>query len=170
MTNFETALAFVLKSEGAWSGDPNDSGNWTGGKVLAGELKGTKYGISAASYPNLDIQNLTLTEAQAIYKSDYWDKIHGDEMPLTIAVIAFDSAVNQGVGGAIRLLQKVYGVKVDGVLGKQTLAAIQSAPTKAMAIEFLSRRIMAYTEAAGWPGNGLGWTRRMFNLADKVLG
>jgi hypothetical protein len=38
------------------------------------DLKGIKYGISAASYPTLDISNVTLTQAQDIYEADYWAK------------------------------------------------------------------------------------------------
>lgn len=33
--------------------DANDPGNWTGGEIGKGECKGTNYGISAASYPDL---------------------------------------------------------------------------------------------------------------------
>lgn len=40
--------------------DRNDKGNWTGGRVGVGQLKGTKYGISAAAYLHLGIKSLTL--------------------------------------------------------------------------------------------------------------
>ena len=35
--------------------------------------------------------------AKAIYRSEYWDKIGGDNLPDKIDAIAFDSAVNAGV-------------------------------------------------------------------------
>jgi len=59
MDTFDQAFALVVGIEGGFSTDQNDPGNWTSGKVCIGEFKGTKYGISAASYPHLDIPNLT---------------------------------------------------------------------------------------------------------------
>lgn len=66
--NFANSLAFTLKYEGGYSSNRKDPGNWTGGKVGAGVLKGTKYGIAAHSYPNLDIKNLTLDDVKPIYE------------------------------------------------------------------------------------------------------
>ena len=38
---------------------PSDRGNWTSGVIGVGTLVGSKFGISAATYPTLDIPNLT---------------------------------------------------------------------------------------------------------------
>jgi len=50
---------------------PEDDSNCAGSKQGRGELKGTKYGIAAKSYPHLDIKNLTLDQAKAIYMQDF---------------------------------------------------------------------------------------------------
>src|SRR6185437_7679529 len=71
---FAAALATVLAHEGGYQAMPDDPGNWTGGKIGAGELKGTKFGLSAAAYPNLDIASLTEAEAAAIYCRDWWER------------------------------------------------------------------------------------------------
>jgi hypothetical protein len=42
---------------------------WTTGIIGKGICKGTKYFISAMTYPDLDIKNL-LDQAKAIYKRD----------------------------------------------------------------------------------------------------
>ena len=55
---FCAAVQVIIMHEGGWQHDPRDRGNWTGGEVGRGECKGTKYGISAASYPALDIEIL----------------------------------------------------------------------------------------------------------------
>jgi lysozyme family protein len=44
---FDAAFIRLIDHEGAYSADPRDPGNWTGGRVNAGQLKGTKYGIAA---------------------------------------------------------------------------------------------------------------------------
>lgn len=103
------ALRFALKWEGGQSWDKNDPGNYTGCQVGEGLFKGTKYGISACSYPHLDIPNLTLDEVTAIYRTDFWEKIDGDSLPHPLALYAFDTAVNLGLGVAKELLDLCDG-------------------------------------------------------------
>lgn len=98
---FERAVAFVLQQEGGLSTDPNDPGNYTGGRFV-----GTKYGISARSYPNLDIANLTLDEAKEIYQRDYWQASGADKLPWPLSLTVLDFAVNAGVGAAHQALKE----------------------------------------------------------------
>jgi lysozyme family protein len=83
---------------GGWTIIRSDPGNWTGGKVGVGVLKGTKYGIAANTYPNLDIKNLTMAEADAIYIRDYWPKAWGDAWPEGFDQVTYDATVNSGPG------------------------------------------------------------------------
>ena len=96
------AFADVVGREGGYSAERVDPGNWTGGAVGVCELRGTKFGISAGAYPSLDIAGLTLADAQATYRRDYWDRVRGDELPL--ALFKFDAAMNNGIGHAARWL------------------------------------------------------------------
>jgi lysozyme family protein len=123
---FDDAFAALIGNEGVLSMDPRDRGNWTGGKVNAGILKGTKYGISAAAYPNLDIENLTLDQASVIYRHDYWAAAGCEIVPEELRFDLFDMAVNSGVGGAVRALQMAIGAVVDGKLGSETVMRAQS--------------------------------------------
>ena len=61
MSVFDNAFRAVIGVEGGYTANPLDPGNWTGGKCRIGQCNGTKYGISAASYPSLNIAGLTLT-------------------------------------------------------------------------------------------------------------
>lgn len=128
---FEIAKDIVLKKEGGYTKNPKDSGNWTGGKPNRGVLKGTKFGISAKSYPDLDIKNLTRADAVSIYKRDYWDKIKADLLPEALRLTVFDMAVNAGVTRAAELLQEICNVERDGIIGPVTLSAAQSAGLEA---------------------------------------
>jgi lysozyme family protein len=67
----QEALAQIFGHEGGFTQARTDRGNWTSGKIGVGYLKGTKFGVSAMSYPKLDIRNLTLDEAAAIYRRDF---------------------------------------------------------------------------------------------------
>ncbi len=125
LDNFEKAVGYTLQFEGGFSQNPNDPGNWTGGEVGKGELVGTNYGISAASFPNLNIKSLTLDQAKALYKQEYWDVIKGDSLPFPLSMFLFDYAVNSGVYAAVSSLQQVLFVTVDGIVGPETIEAAQ---------------------------------------------
>jgi lysozyme family protein len=168
MDNFARCLAFTLRAEGGFTNNPADPGNWTGGKIGAGVLRGTNFGISAAAYPQLDIANLTEAAAGEIYRRDYWAPVQGDALALPVALVAFDAAVNAGSHRSILWLQQAAGVSADGVFGAETLAAIKSANALALAREALTRRIDFYARLPGWPDFGLGWSRRVIALAGEI--
>jgi lysozyme family protein len=92
--DFNKAFENVIGVEGGFSDDPKDSGNWTGGKEGTGKLNGTKYGVSAAAYPSLEIKTISLDDAKAIYHRDYWQAINGDDFSFPVSNTLFDCAVN----------------------------------------------------------------------------
>lgn len=96
-------IGFVLSEEGGYTDHHDDPGNWTGGIVGKGELRGTKFGISALAYPHLDIRNLSLGEAKGIYYRD-WFKFF-ETLPWPISLYRFDTAVNMGKGGESYILK-----------------------------------------------------------------
>ncbi len=168
MDEFARCFAFTLSAEGGFTNNKHDPGNWTGGAVGRGQLRGTKFGISAAAYPDLDIQNLSEAAAENIYRRDYFRPLHGDELPLPVAMVAFDAAVNVGVHRSVVWLQQAAGQVTDGVLGHKTLAAIQAADPVTLAHEALAQRITFYAGLADWPEFGLGWVRRVIRLAGEI--
>lgn len=166
MNNFDRCFDILIGHEGGFSIVRSDAGNWTKGKVGSGVLKGTKYGIAAASFPDLDIANLTLEDAKAIYAARYWAPIRGDHLPISLALLCFDSAVNNGVGAAIRWLQSAAGVVVDGDLGPKTIAAAQA---PGIDMRFHLARTVAMTRMAGWGDFGKGWAIRLASLPFQAL-
>lgn len=142
--NFERCMNFVFGWEGGLSMLSTDPGNWTGGAVGSGMLKGTNFGISAASYPSLDIKNLTRDQAKEIYKRNYWPIASKFEWPMSLAV--FDLAVNGGVGRAQKILDKA---------GDNFIA-------------YMGERMYWYTTLGTWMTFGRGWTRRCADLLSTV--
>ncbi|EKN01110.1 MULTISPECIES: glycoside hydrolase family 108 protein [unclassified Acidocella] len=167
--NFSTCFAFTVGVEGGYTADPSDDGNWTGGAVGAGILRGTKYGISAASYPNLDIKNLTAADAERIYRADYWPGIHGDDLPLPLARVAFDAAVNSGVRRSTIYLQQAAAIYVDGVFGTKTMAALVKGDAVRLATDALCYRAIYLSGLPTWGVFGLGWMRRVLSLHQAVI-
>jgi lysozyme family protein len=167
--SFDRAFADVVGVEGGFTADPRDKGNWTGGVVGKGQPRGTKFGISAAAYPALDIAALTLDAAKAIYRLDYWQRISADALPADVAELAFDAAVNQGQSAAIRLLQAAAGVTQDGVLGPHTLAALAAMKPDTLFVELWARRAVRYANDNQVTTYGLGWFRRLATIGRAAL-
>lgn len=159
--NFDAAFDRLIGHEGGFSDDPRDPGNWTGGQCGVGELKGTKYGIAANSYPDLDIKNLTLDQAKAIYHRDYWLKSGGDQLHPAIVYQLWDMAVNSGVVQARMKLQRAINVAEDGVFGPITIAKIKAMDVSDVLLRFNAVRLGFYTDLSKWPVDGKGWTRRI---------
>lgn len=165
--NFDKAFDLLISHEGGFTEDPDDPGNWTGGQKGRGVLKGTKFGISCASYPDLDIENLTLQDAKAIYRSDWWDRLRLDELDPVIRFSIFDAAVNSGAGQAARWMQRAVGVADDGRIGPITMAAIRSTDPEALAARINGHRLLFMTRLSIWPKYSGGWAARVAkNLID----
>jgi lysozyme family protein len=133
---FDAAVAVVLAHEGGFQDDPQDPGNWSGGAIGAGVCRGTKFGISAKSYPDLDIAALGEADACAIYRRDWWDRLGLARLPAPLAAKLLDAAVNLGPRPAIACLQRALNangctIAEDGLLGPATIAAAQSVPADA---------------------------------------
>ena len=161
---FNLSFENVIGVEGGYTQDPKDTGNWTGGRKGVGKLSGTKYGVSAASYPSLDIKSITLDDAKAIYYRDYWQVINGDAFPFSISNALFDCAVNSGCSSATKLLQRSLGVVSDGKIGKQTIAAAQAKDQTELLIDFLTARAVFYARLAKFELYGKGWMKRLFTV------
>lgn len=164
--NYQSAFTEVIGNEGGFKKEAIDRMDWTSGICDVGILRGTKYGISAGTYPFLDIENLTLDEARDIYKKDWWDKFQGDFLPYELAYQVFDSEINHGHKVGVRFLQEAMDVHNDGVLGPVTLRAIGTWDEDKLIMRFLAIRMKYFTGCATWPTHGKGWARR---VADNLI-
>lgn len=167
--NFEQAFENVVGHEGGFQDDPRDDGNWTGGKQGLGELKGTKFGISAASYPTLDIRNLTVADARAIYLRDFWKPLRADELPAMLREFVFDFAVNSGVGAAAMALQTAAGALRDGSVGPRTIEAVRRHPPRAVLRLVFVERAMVFALSPKDRVYGRGWYARLFDKTVAAL-
>ena len=154
---FEAAVDFVLAAEGGLVEDPSDPGGLT------------KFGISQRAYPNLNIRELTIDDAKALYRKDYWDRCSCDKLPAGIAFVVFDAAVNQGVSASIRMLQRALNVNEDGVIGAATLSAAAGQTPAAIIAEMVARRCVAYALSPLAASDGLGWFRRLAKAHQLAL-
>ncbi len=145
MAVFDRAFDILIGHEGGMTTDPHDRGNWTTGVIGKGTLKGTKYGISAMSFPDLDIKNLSLDTAKKIYKEKYWDKVGGDKLDPPLALVAFDTSVNSGPGKAHEFLERTRDWNV-----------------------YLDLRLAYMQSLSTWSRYGKGWGNRIASLRKQA--
>jgi lysozyme family protein len=167
--SFPRAFAVIVGEEGGYSATPWDPGNWTGGAIRQGQLRGTKYGISAAAFPLLDIQGLTLADARAIYLMRVWRPLALDDLPSDVALLVFDAAVHSGNSTSVRWLQRAVGAATDGLIGPATIAAtlscIQRRGVAGLQADLLTARMIFLAGLPTWPAFRAGWIARLFRLA-----
>lgn len=160
MSMFDKAFDRVIGHEGGFQDQPTDRGNWTSGVINKGELKGTKFGISAASYPTLDIKNLTVEQAKAIYKRDFWDKLGMERFNPAMQYQLFDAAINHGWGNTSKILQRAVGVKDDGIIGPATLAKVAAMELNDLLLNFVASRMDFFLAVPTFTTYGRGWMAR----------
>lgn len=161
MLDFNTVFERSMGHEGGFQNDPKDRGNWTGGEVGKGTLKGTKWGLSAATYPTLDIKNISWEEAKNIYYKDWWIKFGMDKWPSALAYQMFDAAINHGTARANQFLQRSVKVNPDGVIGPITVKTVLAADPNDVLLLFLAERLEYFTNVKTWDSYSKGWSRRV---------
>jgi lysozyme family protein len=163
--NFAAVMEEIFAHEGGLSMTPKDPGNWTGGKVGAGELRGTKYGIAAHAHPGVNIQALTKAEAREIYRRAYWQPIRGDDLRPGLDLVTMDPAVNSGVSRGVRWLQAGCGARQDGRMGPLTLSAANGAADPVAVIRRACAARMGFLRGLRtWGSFGRGWSRRVASV------
>lgn len=147
----------VLRAEGGYSNNPNDSG---------GE---TKFGISKKSYPNEDIRNMTADRAEEIFKTDFFDAVGGDVLlkinPGLAAHVA-DMAFNAGPKAAVKLMYDAVGLPRESQITPELLNKLNDSDS--LIKDYSIARLKYYSSLKDAPTFIKGWTNRVSNL-NKAL-
>jgi lysozyme family protein len=152
--SFDRAFKIVVEVEGGYVNNPNDPG---------GE---TIYGITKRDHPDLwAVGRPTIEQAKIRYQTQYWAPVKADQLPWPLSLYLFDTAINQGPGTAIKILQRAAGTVQDGVLGQNTLRAITQANQDDLCEMFLANRALRYVGTRNFDIYGRGWFKRLFHLA-----
>jgi lysozyme family protein len=175
---FLACVASVLAHEGGFQKSHEDAGNWSSGNVGQGVLIGTNRGISAPMLldwrntfiSEADMRALTREEAEAIYEARVWKPIRGDELPLPLAFVTLDAAVNSGTSRAAKWLQGALGVQQDGAIGAITISAAAVCSNLASAVTGACERRLNFLKALqDWQYFGNGWQNRVYAVQAAAL-
>jgi lysozyme family protein len=168
VAKFLPAVTFVLRNEGGLANLHGDSGGIT------------NFGISLSFYKNHvkvdatseDIKNLSMQQAEDIYKRYFWDRNRYDEIEgQEIATRLLDLAVNCGaphsnsfIQRAINKLKPSEHLLVDGQMGIATIKAINGLYEPALYNQFILEASRYYHEIAKHGNNQIflnGWLNRL---------
>jgi len=163
--NYDKCLETILHHEGGYVNHPKDPGGETNlgvTKRVYEEFGGTK-----------DMKDLTVEDVAPIYKTGYWDKVKGDELPSGLDLCVFDFGVNAGPGRAAKYLQKMIGTVVDGGIGPNTLRTLkgyveENGIDKTIK-DYQADRQSYYEQLSTFDTFGKGWTRRVNETTELAL-
>ena len=161
--NFDQCLEQVLKHEGGYVDHPEDPGGRT------------NMGVTQVVYENHlgrpvteeDMKEMPLEHAKEIYKTNYWDKVCGEELPEGLDFSIFDWAVNSGPSRAVKALQKIINVAQDGAIGPITLKAIEDHGPGNLIHTYAMEREMFYRRLSTFSIFGRGWLNRLDTTQKK---
>ena len=159
------AIAFTLHEEGRWT--PIDGG--------------TMYGVTQEVYddyrdmvglPQRSVALIGMSEVQYIMLHTYWLPGSCDKMPARLGIAHFDTAYNEGVEEAIKILQHALGITADGIFGPETMHGVAAAEQINLLASYLNARRNSYHEiVAANPSKEKflqGWLNRVYAL-EKYL-
>jgi uncharacterized protein (TIGR02594 family) len=169
---FAWSLARVLELEGGYTDDPFDPGGPTNkGITLATYARFKGEEVTPGSYNRLkgELQAIRDATVAVIYRDRYWQPARCPDLPPALAHFHFDASVNQGVGGATRMLQEALGVAVDGEIGPITLAAAFERPLRETLERYAAARRRRYRALQHFWRFGRGWLSRVDQVLAQAL-
>ena len=126
MANSSKLVPFILQWEGGFVNDPDDLGGATNKGITIGTFTEYKKRKGQKAPTVDDLKNISDAEWHDVFKSLYWDRWKADEIKSqAIANILVDWVWASGSHG-IKRPQRLLGVKADGIVGKQTIAALNA--------------------------------------------
>ncbi len=159
-SSFAQALALTLKFEGGYGDNPSDPG----GATNMGITQATLEDFRGHKVTKADVKALTLEEASAIYRKNYWNAILGDLMPAGVDMCLFDCAVNSGVERTVKLLQSALGLRLNGILSDATVKATLRASPPLLITALCRSRLSFLERLATFANFGRGWSKRIIKL------
>jgi len=133
MSNFQSAIFFVMGNEGGYSNDKKDKGGATNFGISTRFLKLIDKDIDGDGHvTSKDVTALTKDNAIDLYKQYFWDHYKLERLRDTfIARKALDLFVNMRGKSAGKILQQACNkcgasLKIDGVVGTRSFNSLNS--------------------------------------------
>ena len=162
-TVFDKAFERLMKNEGGYVNHPRDPG----GETMYGVTKR----VAVAHGYSGNMRNLSKSFAKMVARKSYWDATCCNDFDPLIAPQLFDAAYNHGPRNAIKFLQRAAGLngkQIDGIVGSQTIGAVNKLTPNAVVLNFLAARLDFFTRIGTWDAFGKGWSRRIVEQLEAA--
>lgn len=167
MASFEKYAPILWNLEGGFVDDPDDRGGATNRGIT---LKTYEDWCRKHGYPRPTVDRLKAMSVETwerITKELFWDKVGGDHIiSQRVANLIADWAFNSGLG-IITRVQVLVGVKADGIVGRETLRAINAEDPAKLAGDLKRLRTSFYHTIAR-RGNNRKFLRGWLNRLDRL--
>lgn len=163
---FNKCIPLLLVSEGGNDDDPEDPGGRTSRGIIQSEWDKWR-----TTHPGLpaDVWQAPQDQVIAIYRQQYWNALRCDELPHGVDYAVFDYGVNSGIGKSAKVLQGLVGATADGVVGKNTLAAVAKADSARLINQICDQRMAYLKGLSTWSRFGKGWAARVTRVRADAL-
>lgn len=173
---FQRALNHVLHYEGGYVDHPKDPGGATKFGITRRTLAKWRTIRPWWQLPKTAVKKMGRVEAAQIYYKHYWLRSGIDTMPEALGFVVFDFAVNSGPSRAVKHLQWLLSVGVDGGVGLVTQAALkqycQTHTEQELIKVYVARRHRFLRRLRTYSVFGRGWSNRLSNVvavSQKIL-
>lgn len=167
MADINILAPFILSFEGGFSNHPADKGGATNKGVTIATWRSVGYDKDGDG--DIDVDDLRLLSdadvVERVMRPHYWNRWQGDRIrSQSVANLLVDWVWASGKHGTTNV-QRILGVKTDGLVGEKTLAALNNSDQHALFDRIKNeRRAFIDTLCRKDPAQGVfrkGWLRRL---------
>jgi lysozyme family protein len=162
--NWDSSFAAVLKHEGGYVNNPRDPG----GRTNLGVTQRAWEAYLNRDVTEIEMRGLTPEAVKPFYKTMYWDKIKGDQLPAGVDYATYDLAVNSGTRRATKYLQEIAGVFADGIIGPKSIDAIEALDPEQTVEVLCDMRLNFLKRLTTFDTFGKGWSARVAEVKAKA--
>ena len=160
MADCKMMVSKVLKWEGGWSDNENDSG----GPTMRGVTLKTFKHFFGKDKTKEDLKKITNEQWMYIFKKGYWDVMKADSIVnQSLAELCVQCVWGSG-GGYVKNIQRAIGANADGIVGAGTLNVLNSAPEMCFRRIWDARKVFFLNICENNKKNAIflnGWLRRL---------
>lgn len=164
---------FAIAKKTGWADDPLDKGGATMCGVTLATYRAYRKKLGYNTTGKNDLKNIPYVHWREILKQMYWDKWRADEINnQSLANILVDWVWASGVHG-IKIPQRILGLTADGIVGKQTISAVNAREAEVLfdvihdeRIKFVEGIVRRNPSQAKWLN---GWKRRINAITFEGL-
>lgn len=159
---FITAFNFLMVKEGGYVED------LPGGPTNAGITLKSYREWAGKDKTKEDLKNLTVGKAAYFYHEEYWLKLKCNDLPDGLNLAIFDASVHHGKDTAVKMLQRILSVTVDGIVGPETIAIARQSELYDVLPRLGTQRILYVQKLPEFKKIGKGWVRRIVAATSEA--